>query len=374
MIDDYIGELRVRVRTDIEDVDVVRSAAEAIVRAALERCVEILEERAPGRIVFIRRLPLRFHCDESVLDETSQVEELARLAADTVERIAVRVGLGAPPPGVEAMFFDGEAHLRAAHLVAVTTGQPSWCYDTLNGQPGGEPLAALAAPRRRSIAFATLLHLARDGVLAAVLAAQPSVAVSVLAAALGLDAPTEQQAPGTNGRVEHANGLASTVGPGNSALARELAAVAADWSPLSPGAGADAASPRRPTTRRPGRCARGTLARHCRWQPPRCSNSVAASSGPRRRATTLRSPTLVVTSRRLPDGRRRLVHRHPLRRALLSPGSCAGAHLGESLGKPACQKVSRWLPRCRRCLVRGSPMIRLRGCSAASTSSVPAQT
>ena len=84
MIVDYIGELRLRVRTDVEDIDVVRSAAESIVRAALERCVALLEERAPGRIVFIRRLPLRFHCDETVLDETIQVEELARAFVEAI--------------------------------------------------------------------------------------------------------------------------------------------------------------------------------------------------------------------------------------------------------------------------------------------------
>src|SRR5262245_12179321 len=122
MLEDAIREVRVRVRTDLSlDAAEIRPAVEGIVRAVLERCAALLEERAPGRIVLIGRLPLRWRFDELDAfagDEPQRVDELARSAADVIERIALQASAslsnGSSIP--EAMFFDDEPHLIASQL------------------------------------------------------------------------------------------------------------------------------------------------------------------------------------------------------------------------------------------------------------------
>lgn len=221
MIEDRIGELRLRIRTD-GDGAAVRPAAERLVRDALERCAALLEQRAPGRVVLMRSLPLRWRIDESLLADAAGADELARWAADAVERGAVPYSL-VPPEGHDgAVVFDDEPQFRAARLLALARGGPAW-FPAGRGEDGEDPLAALAVPERRAVAEATLLRLARDGVLAEVLAAQPAPAVAVLAAALGCSpAPPERDA----------------AGPPDTRAAADLpvgrwVAVASDWPPLS---------------------------------------------------------------------------------------------------------------------------------------------
>src|SRR6187551_3824204 len=95
MLEDAVHEVRVKVRTDVgSDAAEIRPAVEKIVRAVLERCAGLLEQRAPGRVVLIRRLPLRWRFDdlnELGSDEPEQIEELARSAADVIERLALAV-------------------------------------------------------------------------------------------------------------------------------------------------------------------------------------------------------------------------------------------------------------------------------------------
>jgi hypothetical protein len=84
-----------------------------------------------------------------------------------------------------------------------------------------DPLAALAAPPRRTVACATLLNLARANVLAETLAALPQAAVAVLAAALGL-------APGPQRR----NGADAAATPAAGAI-DALATLASSWPALA---------------------------------------------------------------------------------------------------------------------------------------------
>jgi hypothetical protein len=188
VIEDHVGHLQVRVRTDIPQPDELRPAAELLVRSALERCAAILEARAPGRIIMVRRLPLQFRCDESVLDDPEQVEELARAAADAIEGLATPVPIDAPFDVDGVVVFADESQLRASQLVALARGRPAWFHSTLDAGDLGGALAALAQPSRRTTAYAALVHLARADLLAEVLAGQPASAIAVLAAALGLDA------------------------------------------------------------------------------------------------------------------------------------------------------------------------------------------
>ena len=185
MIDGRIGEVRVRVRTDIPEAAEIRPAVERTVRAALERCAELLEERAPGRIVLIRRLPLHWRFEEDMLGDPLQVEDLALAAADAIERMAAPPRLEPPENANVAVVFEDESHWRASHLLACARARPAWFYESLNH--GSDPLAALAAPERREIAEAVLVRLARAGVLAEVLAKHAPPAVATLAKVLGCD-------------------------------------------------------------------------------------------------------------------------------------------------------------------------------------------
>jgi hypothetical protein len=225
MIQDRVGELRMRVRTDLPDAAEIRPTAERIVRAVLERCAALLEARAPGRVVLVRRLPLRFALDESLLDDDTAVDDLAQAAVEAIERIAIPSTLDPPATREGAVVFDDEAHLRASHLLARARGRPAWFHAALEDPAAGDPLAALAAPGRRATAHGTLARLAGAGVLAEVLAAQSRSAVAVLAAALGCDA-----GHGPSAR----DGSQDLIG--NDAAVAELSAVAIGWPALTPAA------------------------------------------------------------------------------------------------------------------------------------------
>jgi hypothetical protein len=221
MIEDRVGEVRLRVRTDLAEAAEMRPAAERIVCAALGHCAAVLEERAPGRIVFIRRLPLHWRIEEAALDDPELVGELALAAADAIERIAVPGALEPLAASDGAVLFDDEAHLRAAQLLAIARRRPAWFYEALDEEEPGGPLAALAAPQRRQIALGALTRLAAADVLAEALAAQPDAAVAVLAAALGFDTP--RPPAGSPRDVFDARDSAAV-----------LAATAAHWPALGP--------------------------------------------------------------------------------------------------------------------------------------------
>ncbi len=137
MIEDRIGELRLRVRTDATDADALRPDLERVVRTALERCATLLEQRAPGRIVLVRHLPLRWSADRSALADEDAVESLARAAFDLIEHLAAASprsagsDSGAADVGPdrdaevdgEVAVFEDEADYRAAHLLAAARGR-----------------------------------------------------------------------------------------------------------------------------------------------------------------------------------------------------------------------------------------------------------
>jgi hypothetical protein len=221
VIEDRVGEVRLRIRTDLSERADIRPAAEGMVRRALERCAAILEARVPGRLMLIRHLPLHLRADESMLDDATDVEDLAHAAADAIERAAVPFALDRPAADAGGVLFEDEAQLRASHLLAIARGQPQWFHTVLDRAEAGDPLAALAAPSRRAMAHATLVHLARADVLAEALAAQPQAAVAVLAASLGLDALLELAA-------DRAAGV-----PADNAFGAELSTIAARWPALA---------------------------------------------------------------------------------------------------------------------------------------------
>jgi len=158
--------------------------------------------------VLIRRLPLRWRLDEAVLDDPEAVEDLARSAADQIERLAYPPTLEPPAAYEGAVMFDGEPHFRASHLLAIARGRPAWFHESLEASSAGDPIAALAAPERRATALETLMILARAGVLAEVLASRPAPGVEVLAASLGLASLPATEASGSEASVAAVASLA----------------------------------------------------------------------------------------------------------------------------------------------------------------------
>jgi hypothetical protein len=222
MIDDQVGQVRIRVKTDLPDSGEFRSASERMVRATLERCGEILEARHPGRVVIVRSLPLRWRADESLLEDSEAVEELAQAAASSIERMAVSnvtADHSAKAPGV---IFEDEAQLRASHLVALVRGAPLWFHAFLEERDTRSALGYLALPEHRELAWSVLLRLAREDALAEVLANIPSLATEVFAAALGVGSPYAQA------RSDEL--LADLADP---RIAAELIGMSARWPQLS---------------------------------------------------------------------------------------------------------------------------------------------
>lgn len=200
MIDDRIGELRLRVRAPSGREPEVGPAAERFARAVLERAAGLLEARAPGRLVLIRHLPIRWRLGEPALADPGAIGRFAADLAATVE--AEAAAYSGPPSGDrELVVFDDEAHWRAAHLLARARGRgaDAWFYAAI-GSPD-DPLALLCVPDRRALALAVLTRLAEEGLLVEVLACFPPESPAALARALGVFAgPDEGRRPGPDPR------------------------------------------------------------------------------------------------------------------------------------------------------------------------------
>jgi hypothetical protein len=132
---------------------------------------------------------LRWQLEESMLEDASALEELAVAAADQVERTALRPGLGSPGRSDVPVIFEDEAQFRASHLLAIARSETAWYHETLHDIAWQTPLAYLATPENRALAEATLIMLAREGVLAEAVAVQPAPDIESLAKVLGYSAP-----------------------------------------------------------------------------------------------------------------------------------------------------------------------------------------
>jgi hypothetical protein len=188
---DGIGHLHIRVRTDVPDAQEIRPVAEQLVRAALERCAELLDVRQPGRLIMIRKLPLRWRLDETVLDDGMDVEALAIAAADSIEDMSVLPALSGGSRDAPAVTFADEAQWRASHLAALTQMGPAWFHSSLPESDLDSALAFLASPEQRETAWKTLEWLARENKLAEVLSHVTPAVLSIFAAGLRTASPTE---------------------------------------------------------------------------------------------------------------------------------------------------------------------------------------
>ena len=140
VIEDRVGEVRLRIRTDLSERADIRPAAEEMVCRALERCAAILEARVPGRVVLIRRLPLHLRADESMLDDAIDVEDLARAAADAIEHAAVPFAFDRSAADAGGVMFEDEAQMRA---------RTCWRLRVVS-RNGSTPCSILPRPATRS--------------------------------------------------------------------------------------------------------------------------------------------------------------------------------------------------------------------------------
>ena len=81
-MDDWVGELRLRVRSASPDTNGLRQGAEQLARTALERGAALLAARHPGRVLLVRRLPLHWKLEEEAL-----LTEIACVLSVPVERL-----------------------------------------------------------------------------------------------------------------------------------------------------------------------------------------------------------------------------------------------------------------------------------------------
>jgi hypothetical protein len=182
----HVAELCLRVRAEAGSAQDLRPRAERFTRAVLERCADLLEARAPGRRVLIRRLPLRWRLREAALGGPAALERCAADIAAAIEEAARQAGV--PTPDGDLAVFDDEAHWRACHLFDGLHGRAgAWFYSSLKGE--GDPVEALCAAERRDLVFGVLARLAHDGRLIEVLAALSHARTAALAQALGVLPP-----------------------------------------------------------------------------------------------------------------------------------------------------------------------------------------
>jgi hypothetical protein len=176
-MDSRIARLDVRATADAEVADAVRQLVPQFARRVLVRCDQILEERAPGRCIVMRRLDTRWRLRADLLDDDHEAEAVARALADGLE---LEAGGGSG----DVVTFENEIAYRADYLTAVAEGRDSaWCFQALREEgPAPGVLAQSALP---SLAEAVLVCLAERGALATVLCSLMPRALDGLANVLG---------------------------------------------------------------------------------------------------------------------------------------------------------------------------------------------
>src|SRR4051812_20219855 len=118
MDESRIGEVYLKVHATGDDAS-LRDRAEGFARAVFELVVELLEARAPGRLIFVRRLPLSWTVGEELLavaEPRALAASIERFARELAAEIAARLPAGTSlvPGDGDLVVFDDEATWRAA--------------------------------------------------------------------------------------------------------------------------------------------------------------------------------------------------------------------------------------------------------------------
>ncbi len=186
MREDRVDELLLHIRAPAGQDRGLRSSAEGLARRVLERCAERLEQRSPGRLVFLSRLPVHWNVSADRLDDP---ELIARLA-DELARFIENQIVGRPVVEEEEIaVFEDEIQWRASYLRNRARGVLVWYHAAL--AMDDDPLGLSGEPDRSGMTSALLNRLAAEGALVEVLAAWPAELVNRVARKIGIDGSGE---------------------------------------------------------------------------------------------------------------------------------------------------------------------------------------
>ena len=196
-MDSRVGELDLSVRTPSGRADATLEAARHFTCRVLERCDALLEQRAPGRLVFMRELDMEWRVWDHALDVSDEVDAVAAEVASALDDEA-RAQPASPDGAGNMAVFEDAAHYRAEYLHAVSRRRAEGCWFFAPLFEEGPPPGFIAVPGHRALAEAVLTRLAAKGVLAVVLSALPVAAVAALSESLavgGVDAGAQDEGP-----------------------------------------------------------------------------------------------------------------------------------------------------------------------------------
>jgi hypothetical protein len=188
-----IKDLELVVRAPAERLAHVGPAARELALRVLQRSDELLEARAPGRILLLRSFPMQWRLLEQALSHEGEKEVFARQIADALEEKA-RVVQTPPSTDQEVVVFEDEPHWRAEYLASLSRGeQHAWFFEPLRAE--GEPPGVLLFAENRALAQAVLRRLQSEGRLSGMLASLDAGSLGRLAAAVGTPRVDEAQPP-----------------------------------------------------------------------------------------------------------------------------------------------------------------------------------
>ena len=185
-----VGELHVHVKAHRLQGAARLAAATDFARRVLSRTAEKLQAQAPGRVVLVDSLRLKWGLREGRLADEELVE---RWAADLARRL-----LGYPPAATltptpaesgDVVVFADEAQWRAAQVAARSRGAltGAWFFAALDEEgPPPEALAALAGNGGRELVWEVLTRLAAEDFLTEMILSWPAGRWAPLADSLGM--------------------------------------------------------------------------------------------------------------------------------------------------------------------------------------------
>ncbi|HEY5935908.1 MAG TPA: hypothetical protein VIU61_14765 [Kofleriaceae bacterium] len=171
-MDDRVGTLALRVHSEGREA-ASRELAERFTRGVIERLAAQLEERMPGRLVFLRRLPLAWTLTDELESLASEIERAANELVLAVE--STLIADDEPQPDADVAVFSDEVALVASAVLAQSRGRLGWFH---HAGGVGDPVGALIANPPR--AARVLERLARRDVLLDVVATLPHAAIAEL--------------------------------------------------------------------------------------------------------------------------------------------------------------------------------------------------
>ena len=176
-----VDELHLDIHVPAGHEDGLQPLAESFTRQAVEDCGDLLEERYPGHVFLVQRLPVRWDLEDRDLTDPSLIRDCARELASAVEALK-GFGTARPSERDNVAVFEGDAAWKAAYLNARATGSgaAAWFYEVLAQR--GVSLGSFAAGEM----VAVLRCLAESGDLTVVLEKASAAELQTLARTLEL--------------------------------------------------------------------------------------------------------------------------------------------------------------------------------------------